>query len=118
MLAGGSTDPISTTCAAPTSVTVEKVTESTATVSWQGDASQYQYCLELEGELPDWTAAQLTDQKSVTLSGLYDEQKYYLYVRSYCSETEVSETVKSYLQDRLRTLERALDRDLHPRCIR
>ncbi len=94
VLAGGSTDPISTTCAVPTSVTVEKVTESTATVSWQGDASQYQYCLEFEGDLPDWTAAKLTDQKSVTVSGLYDEQKYYLYVRSYCSETAVSETVK------------------------
>ncbi|MBQ6977901.1 MAG: fibronectin type III domain-containing protein [Paludibacteraceae bacterium] len=94
VLAGGSTDPISTTCAAPTSVTVEKVTESTATVSWQGDASQYQYCLEFEGDLPDWTAATLTNQKSVTVSGLYDEQKYYLYVRSYCSETAVSESVR------------------------
>ena len=29
------------------------------------------------------------------MSGLYDEQKYYLYVRSYCSETAVSETVKA-----------------------
>ncbi len=94
VLAGGSTDPISTTCAAPTSVTVEKVTESTATISWEGEASQYQYCLEFEGDLPDWTAATLTNQKSVTVSGLYDEQKYYLYVRSYCSETAVSETVR------------------------
>ena len=94
VIAGGGDDPISTTCAAPTSVTVEKVTESTATVSWQGEASQYQYCLEFEGDLPDWTAATLTNQKSVTVSGLYDEQKYYLYVRSYCSETAVSESVR------------------------
>lgn len=95
VIAGGGDDPVSETCKAPTAVTVEKVTESTATVSWQGEASQYQYCVEFEGDLPDWTAAQLTDQKSVTVSGLYDEQKYYLYVRSYCSETEVSETVRA-----------------------
>ena len=95
LLAGGDTDPISDNCKAPTSVTVEKVTDSTATISWQGEASQYQYCLEFEGDQPDWTAAQLTDQKSVTVSGLYNEQKYYLYVRSYCSETAVSETVKA-----------------------
>ena len=95
VIAGGGDDPVSDNCKAPTAVTVEKVTESTATVSWQGEASQYQYCLEFEGDLPDWTAAKLTDQKSVTVSGLYDEQKYYLYVRSYCSETEVSESVKA-----------------------
>ena len=95
VIAGEDTDPVSETCKAPTAVTVEKVTEATATVSWQGEASQYQYCLEFEGDQPDWTAAKLTDQKSVTLSGLYDEQKYYLYVRSYCSETAVSETVKA-----------------------
>ncbi len=95
VIAGGGDDPVSETCKAPTAVTVEKVTESSATISWQGEASQYQYCLEFEGDQPDWTAATLTDQKSVTVSGLYDEQKYYLYVRSYCSATEVSETVKA-----------------------
>ena len=95
VIAGGSTDPVSDNCKAPTAVTVEKVTDATATVSWQGEASQYQYCLEFEGDLPDWTAAKLTDQKSVTVTGLYDEQKYYLYVRSYCSETAVSETVRA-----------------------
>jgi len=95
VIAGGDDDPVSETCIAPTAATVESVTESTATISWKGEASQYQYCLEFEGALPDWKNATLTDQKSVTLSGLYDEQKYYLYVRSYCSETEVSETVKA-----------------------
>ncbi len=95
VIAGGGDDPVSDNCKAPTAVTVEKVTESSATISWQGEASQYQYCLEFEGDQPDWTAAKLTDQKSVTLSDLYDEQKYYLYVRSYCSATEVSETVKA-----------------------
>lgn len=95
VIAGGGDDPISETCAAPTAVTIEKVTESSATISWQGEASQYQYCLEFEGDQPDWTAAKLTDKKSVTVTGLYDEQKYYLYVRSYCSETAVSEAVKA-----------------------
>ena len=95
VIAGGGDDPISETCNAPTAITVETVTEASATISWQGEAAQYQYCLELEGDMPDWTNAQLTDQKSVTVSGLYDEQKYYLYVRSYCSETEVSESVKA-----------------------
>lgn len=95
VIAGGGSDPVSEDCKAPTALTVEKVTEATATVSWEGEASQYQYCLELEGDLPDWTAAKLTDKKSATVSGLYDEQKYYFYVRSYCSETAVSETVKA-----------------------
>ena len=95
VMAGGGDDPISDDCNAPTAVTVEKITESSATISWQGEASQYQYCLEFEGDQPDWTAAKLTDKKSVTVTGLYDEQKYYLYVRSYCSETAVSEAVKA-----------------------
>ena len=95
IIADGGDDPVSQDCDAPTAVTVKSVTESSATVSWKGNASQYQYCLEFEGDLPDWSNAQLTDQKSVTLSGLYDEEKYYFYVRSYCSETEVSETVKA-----------------------
>lgn len=94
VIADGGTDPVSETCAAPTAATLVSVTESTATVSWEGTASQYQYCLAFEGEQPDWTNATLTNQKSVSLSGLYDEQKYYLYVRSYCSATEVSETVR------------------------
>lgn len=95
VIADGGTDPVSQDCKAPTALTVESFTESTATVSWKGEASQYQYCLAFEGDQPDWKAAKLTDQKSVTLSGLYDEQKYYLYVRSYCSATEVSEAVKA-----------------------
>jgi hypothetical protein len=95
VIAGGGDDPVSEDCNAPTAVTVESFTESTATVSWKGAASQYQYCLAFEGNLPDWTEATLTDQKSVSLSGLYEEQKYYFYVRSYCSETEVSEAIKA-----------------------
>ena len=95
VIAGGTTEPVSQTCAAPTAVTVQTVKEATATVSWEGEATQYQYCVEREGNLPDWTTATLTDQKSVTVTGLYDEQKYYFYVRSYCSATEVSETVRT-----------------------
>ena len=94
VIADGGDDPVSQDCHAPTAAKIESVTESTATISWKGDASQYQYCVEFEGDQPDWTAAKLTSQKSVTVTGLYDEQKYYLYVRSYCSATEVSETVK------------------------
>ena len=94
VMAGGGDDPVSQTCAAPTAATLVSVTDATATVSWEGEAAQYQYCLTFEGDQPDWTHAQLTNQKSVTLPGLYDEQKYYLYIRSYCSATEVSETVK------------------------
>lgn len=95
VIAGGGDDPVSQDCKAPTAVTVESVTDAGATISWKGDASQYQYCVEFEGDQPDWTKAKLTDQKSVTLTNLYDEQKYYFYVRSYCSETAVSETVKA-----------------------
>ena len=95
VMAGGGDDPVSQNCKAPTSVTVESVKDETATVSWEGEASQYQYCVEYAGSQPDWTKATLTNQKSVSLSGLWPEEKYYLYVRSYCSETEVSEAVKA-----------------------
>ena len=94
LIADGGDDPVSQDCNAPTAVTLKSVTESTATFSWKGDASQYQYCVAFEGGQPDWTNAALTSASIVTLSGLYDEQKYYFYVRSYCSETAVSETVK------------------------
>ena len=87
-------DPISDDCHAPTAAKVDAVTDVTASISWEGDASQYQYSLVTEGNQPDWTKATITDQKSVSLSNLYDEQKYHFYVRAYCSETAVSESVK------------------------
>ena len=93
VIADGS-DPISDDCHAPTAAKVDAVTDVTASISWEGDASQYQYRLEFEGNQPDWTKATITDQKSVSLSNLYDEQKYHFYVRAYCSETAVSESVK------------------------
>ena len=95
VIAGGGDDPVSQNCKAPTAVTVGSVKDETATVSWEGEASQYQYCVEYAGSQPDWTKATLTNQKSVSLSGLWPEEKYYFYVRSYCSETEVSEAVKA-----------------------
>lgn len=78
------------TCDKPTNITVSNLTNESATISWQGDAAQFQYTYVLGGEAPDWNEAIKTDKKSVTLTGLYESTAYDFYVRSYCSESEQS----------------------------
>ena len=78
------------TCDKPTDITVSNLTNESATISWQGDAAQFQYIYVLGGEAPDWAEAVKTDKKSVTLTGLYESTAYDFYVRSYCSESEQS----------------------------
>ena len=77
-------------CEAPYNLTVTDLTASSATVSWAGSATQYQYVCVADGATVDWTAATLTSATSVTLSGLYEDTQYALYVRAYCSVTEQS----------------------------
>lgn len=72
-------------CDAPTDLKVSDITDRGATLTWSGDAAQYQYVLiEKEGVL-NWNAAVLTSEKSVTFTDLYEDQSYVFYVRSYCS---------------------------------
>lgn len=80
----------SETCDAPTNLTVSNITDEGATVTWQGEATTYQYALVPAGEAPDWTMATLTTEKSVTFAGLSDEMAFDCYVRAYCSDEEQS----------------------------
>ena len=78
------------TCENPSNIVLSNLTAHSATFSWQGDATQYQYLLIEKGEEVDWSAATLISAKTVTLSGLYEETEYEFYVRSYCSADEQS----------------------------
>ena len=78
------------TCENPSNIVLSNLTAHSATFSWQGDATQYQYLLIEKGEEVDWSAATLISAKTVTLSDLYEETEYEFYVRSYCSADEQS----------------------------
>ena len=77
-------------CENPSNIVLGSLTAHSATFSWQGDATQYQYLLIEKGEEVDWSAATLISAKTVTLSDLYEETEYEFYVRSYCSADEQS----------------------------
>ena len=72
-------------CENPSNIVLSDLQAHSATFTWQGTASQYQYLLIEAGEEADWTNAVLTSQKTVTLTNLYEETNYVFYVRSYCS---------------------------------
>ena len=73
-------------CENPSNIVLSNLDAHSATFTWQGDATEYQYVLVEDGEEADWTAATLVAAKTVTLSGLYEETNYTFYVRSYCSD--------------------------------
>ena len=79
-----------TSCENPSNIVLGSLTSSSATFTWQGTASQYQYVLVEKGEEVDWSAATTISAKTVTLSNLYEETEYEFYVRSYCSADEQS----------------------------
>lgn len=73
-------------CENPTNIVLSDLEAHSATFTWQGDATQYQYLLVEKGEEPEWATATLIAAKTATVSGLYEETEYEFYVRSYCSE--------------------------------
>ena len=72
-------------CENPSNIVLSDLSAHSATFSWQGTADQYQYLLLEKDEAADWANAVLTSQKTVTLTGLYEETDYIFYVRAYCS---------------------------------
>lgn len=78
------------TCENPSNIVLSDLSAHSATFSWQGTATEYQYLLVEQGEEADWSQATLTTAKTVTLNGLYEETDYAFYVRSYCSADEQS----------------------------
>lgn len=78
------------TCETPANLTVSNLTDEGATITWEGDAAEYEYVLVPQGEAPAWTAGVTTTQKSVTITGLYGESAFDFYVRALCGEGEVS----------------------------
>ncbi len=77
-------------CENPTGIVLSDLSAHSATFTWQGTASEYQYVLAEDGADADWTAATRITAKTVTLTNLYEETDYAFYVRSYCSEDEQS----------------------------
>lgn len=80
----------SATCDVPTNIVVSNITDEGATISWNGEAAEYQYVCMLQGEAADWSKAVKTSEKSVTLTNLYESTAYDFFVRSYCSDSEQS----------------------------
>ena len=78
------------TCENPSDIVLSDLSAHSATFSWQGTATEYQYLLVEQGEEADWSQATLITAKTVTLNGLYEETDYAFYVRSYCSADEQS----------------------------
>ena len=77
-------------CENPSNIVLSNPEAHSATFTWQGTASQYQYLLIEKGDEVDWTYGTLISAKTVTLTNLYEETDYEFYVRSYCSEDEQS----------------------------
>ena len=78
------------TCENPSDIVLSDLSAHSATFSWQGTATEFQYLLVEQGEEADWSQATLITAKTVTLNGLYEETDYAFYVRSYCSADEQS----------------------------
>ena len=76
-----------------TSLTATAALDSVV-LTWSGDATQYQYCIE-EGtaEPSAWTLLD-EDVFTVTVKGLTPNQAYTAYVRSYCSASKQGEAAK------------------------
>jgi len=83
-------------CTKPTGIdAVSSITPTSASVSWTGEASQYQYIVVSAGGAEDWSTPTLVSAKSASLTGLAHNTSYDFYVRSYCSASEQSGSVKT-----------------------
>ena len=111
-------------CENPSNIVLSDLSAHAVTITWQGVASQYQYVLIESGETVDWSNAVLTSQKTVSLTGLYEETEYAFYVRSYCSATMQSLAPKtsfktpceSFNVPWLETFTRGATGDVQPDC--
>jgi len=81
-------------CEAPSKLTVSNIEDNGATISWQGEAAEYEYLLIPAGEAVEWGYSERTTEKSITVNNLYADEAYEFYVRSYCSETQQSLAAK------------------------
>lgn len=72
-------------CAAISSLEASNVTAHEATLTWESEASSFQFVHVAKGETPDWTDVEPQAVKTVTLENLNADTEYDFYVRSYCS---------------------------------
>ncbi len=82
-----------------TKPTVNNATDETfegATFTWTagGSETQWQYIVVGSGAAEDWNSPTLVSTNSATLTGYNAATTYDFYVRSYCSSSEQSESVK------------------------
>ena len=77
-------------CVAPLDLKVSDITDKGATITWEGEASLYQYVLKQHGDAVNWDSAMFTNKRSVTFTNLVKDQSYVFSIRSYCSAEEQS----------------------------
>lgn len=84
-------------CVQPTMPVVSDETASSATFTWKAGngETQFQYVVMPRDTVADWTAAQLVDDTTVTVTGLTANTAYDFYVRAYCAEDDQSAVRKA-----------------------
>lgn len=84
-------------CVQPTMPVVSDVTASSATFTWKAGngETQFQYVVMPRDTVADWTAAQLVDDTTVTVTGLTANTAYDFYVRAYCAVDDQSAVRKA-----------------------
>lgn len=84
-------------CVQPTMPVVSDETASSATFTWKAGngETQFQYVVMPRDTVADWTAAQLVDDTTVTVTGLTANTAYDFYVRAYCAVDDQSAVRKA-----------------------
>lgn len=81
-------------CAKVTSLTASAVTAHEATLTWESEATSFQYLCVRKGVEADFTGLTAQAVTTVSLDTLAANTEYDFYVRSYCSEDEQGKEVK------------------------
>ena len=87
-------------CPRPSTIEVDTVTATSATLSWPVGLNehQWQYVYSAVGGAPDWDNAPIINTPTVQLTGLGGCSTYTFYVRAYCSADDQSEVTSKEFQ--------------------
>ena len=78
-------------CIKPTDLAVSDITSESATISWTGDADDYEVEFSVNADLSDSTSVKVVGAKQAGIEGLNASTDYYVRVRAVCGETEKSD---------------------------
>ena len=81
--------PVTVTCHKPSDLTLDAVSESSATISWTSDGSSFEYVYGTTGFTPDWSGTTYTTSNtSVQVTNLTASTGYDFYVRTVCGDDD------------------------------